>query len=82
MHYNKGDDLNNHLNLISRAKVSIGTRLHPKLNSIYVFGGLSYSLALSNSPLDIQPGFLNESYVSSDIARQRWAGGHLGVMIH
>ncbi|MEM9859799.1 MAG: hypothetical protein AAF843_20775 [Bacteroidota bacterium] len=82
MHYNEGDELNDKLNLISRAKVSVGTRLHPKLNSIYVFGGLSYSLALSSNPLNIEPGLFNESYVSSDLARQRWAGAHLGVMIH
>ncbi len=82
LHYNEGSDLNEKLNLISRLKASAGTRLHPKLQNIYVFGGLSYSMLISRTPVDVRPGFLNDAHVSADIARQRWAGGHVGIMIH
>ncbi|MEM6525837.1 MAG: hypothetical protein AAF693_18705 [Bacteroidota bacterium] len=67
LHYNEGDDLSEKLNLISRAKVSVGTRLHPKLTGIYVFGGISYSLALSDNPLNIQPGVFNDSHTSDGL---------------
>ncbi len=82
LHYNEGPGLDDKLNLISRVKASAGARLHPKLSNVYVFGGLSYSVLISRTPVSISPGILNDSHVSSDIARQRWAGGHVGVMIH
>ena len=82
LHYNEGPGLDDKLNLVSRLKASAGTRLHPKLSSIYIFGGLSYNVLISRNPVDITPGIFNDSHVSADIARQRWAGGHIGVMIH
>ncbi|MEM7109657.1 MAG: hypothetical protein AAF519_15640, partial [Bacteroidota bacterium] len=82
LHYNQGDDLNEKLNLISRAKLSVGTRLHPKLTELYLFGGISYNLAFGDNPLPVEPGVFNDSRTSNDYARQRWAGGHVGILIH
>lgn len=73
--------LTRELSLLLRPKVSFGTRLHPKLKSIYIFGGISYNLYLSDSEYELAPEFLETSSRLGDRMLDMWPGFSAGVHV-
>ena len=73
--------LTEELSLLLRPRVSFGTRLHPKLKSIYVFGGISYNVYLSDSGYKMSPEFLESSAKVADRELDMWPGFSAGVHI-
>src|SRR5690606_24843325 len=69
------------LSLLLRPNVSFGTRLHPKLKSIYVFGGISYNVYLSDAGYNLSPEFLESSATFGDRSLDMWPGFSVGVHI-
>ena len=73
--------LTRELSLLLRPKVSFGTRLHAKLKSIYVFGGISYNVYLSGSDYKLAPEFLESTATVGDRSLDMWPGFSAGVHI-
>ena len=73
--------LTKELSLIARPRVSVGTRLHPKLQSIYLFAGLSYNFYFAESDHSVSPDFLETSSTVRDYHLQMWPGFMAGVYI-
>lgn len=82
LHYNQGTRLNDSPNLLSRLKLSFGSRLHPGQGNIYVFGGISYNLLLSDAEIEVAHHLVKEVDVNEDQTFRRWPGLHFGVMLH
>ncbi|GAA0893113.1 hypothetical protein GCM10009122_27920 [Fulvivirga kasyanovii] len=82
LHYNKGKEINENLNLLSRFKVSFGSRLHQKVSNLYLFGGVAYNILMANKDIQVAQTFLAEESTSKDTIIKRWAGLHFGVMFH
>lgn len=70
------------LSLLMRPKVQFGTRLHPKIRTIYVFAAVTYSAYVSKSDTKISPAFLETSSTVSDRLVQMWPGISAGVLLH
>lgn len=82
LHMNHEDKkLTRELSLLLRPNVSFGTRLHPKLKSIYVFGGISYNVYLSDADYNLSPEFLESSATLGNRTLDMWPGFSVGVHI-
>lgn len=82
LHYNKGGELNRHLNLLTRVKVAFGSRVHPKLSGVYMFAGLSYNFVTSQSELGLSNNMLSKREERAGRYLERWPGFNIGVMMH
>lgn len=69
------------LNLISRPAIAYGTRLHPKLRSLYVFGALSYNVHLSDLPAQNYKLAIEKSTVINQTKVSMWPGLNIGLHI-
>ena len=69
------------LSLLIRPNVSFGTRLHPKLRSIYIFGGITYNVYVSDADHNLAPEFLESSATLGDRTLDMWPGFSAGVHI-
>lgn len=74
--------ITNEMSLLVRPKVSIGTRLHPKLRQIYVFCGLTYNFYWSESETGISPGFMESSKKLENKLLKMWPGLSVGIHLH
>jgi hypothetical protein len=63
-------------NLITRLKLQAGTRIHPKLFGVYLFGTVT-----ANYANDLQ-GIASERFEKSDRAAVIWPGFSAGVLLH
>lgn len=73
--------LTRELSLLLRPNVSFGTRLHAKLKSTYIFGGITYNVYLSDADHNLSPEFLESSAVLGDRSLEMWPGFSAGVHI-
>jgi hypothetical protein len=69
------------LSLLARPGFSAGTRLHPKLRSIYVFAAVNYNFYLSDSDESVSPSFLESSTNIQNNRLDMWPGISIGVHI-
>jgi hypothetical protein len=69
------------LSLLARPGFSAGTRLHPKLRSIYVFAAVNYNFYLSDSDESVSPSFLESSTNIQNNRLDMWPVISIGVHI-
>jgi hypothetical protein len=74
--------LTHDLSLMVRPKVSVGTRLHRKLHTVYVFGAVTYNMYWSNAEDGISPGFLESSKKFENKILEMWPGVSIGIHLH
>lgn len=70
------------LSLLTRPKIQVGTRLHPKLKTIYAFAAVSYNVYVSKSNTEISPSFLESNTMVNNRLVQMWPGFSAGVHLH
>jgi hypothetical protein len=70
------------LSLLARPKISVGTRLHPKLNMIYVFCAVTYNMYWSEGEEGIRPGILEYSKELKNKLLEMWPGISFGIHFH
>lgn len=70
------------LSLLVRPKIQIGTRLHPKIQMIYFFAAVSYSVYVTKSEAEISPSFLESQSTVSGNSLQMWPGLSAGILLH
>lgn len=70
------------LSLLTRLAGSFGTKLHPKLSSVYVYGALTYNMFWSKDDFSIAPSFLQSEIKSGDNQLEFWPGVSVGVLLH
>ena len=71
--------LTKNLSLVARPNVSFGSRLHPKLFGVYLFGSVSYSFYWTNTATTVAPSFLESSKESNGRLFQAWPGFSAGL---
>lgn len=83
MHVNhEAKSITRELSLLLRPKVQIGTRLHPKLQMIYVFAAVTYNLYVSKSDEGISPSFLESHSSVNGKLLEMWPGFSVGIHLH
>lgn len=70
------------LSLLMRPKIQVGTRLHPKIQSIYLFAAVTYNLYITNSNVAISPDFLERTSNVNGRLLEQWPGLAAGIQIH
>jgi hypothetical protein len=70
------------MNLLVRPKVSVGTRLHRKVTTIYVFGALTYNFYWTEGETGISPRFMEASKKVSNKLLEMWPGLSFGIHLH
>ena len=70
------------LSLLMRPKIQVGTRLHPKLHTIYVFAAVTYNVYVSNSEAGISPSFLESQRMVNGNLLEMWPGFSAGIHLH
>lgn len=70
------------LSLLVRPKVQVGTRLHPKLHTIYVFAAVTYNVYVSKSDTGIGPSFMESSTTVNGRFLEMWPGLSAGIQLH
>ncbi len=70
------------LSLLMRPKVQFGTRLHPKLQMIYVFAAVTYNFYVSKSKDGISPSFLESHNRVNEKFLEMWPGFSVGIHLH
>lgn len=70
------------LSLLVRPKVQVGTRLHPKLQMIYVFAAITYNVYASKSEDGISPSFLESQATAGGTLMEMWPGFSAGIHLH
>lgn len=70
------------LSLLMRPKVQVGTRLHPKLQMIYVFAAVTYNVYVSKPEDGISPSFLESHRTTGDKLVEMWPGLSAGIHLH
>jgi hypothetical protein len=70
------------LSLLVRPKISVGTRLHPKLKSIFVFGAITFNSYWSKAEERVSPSFLESSRLLGGRLVEMWPGISAGILIH
>lgn len=68
-------------NLLSRLKVTAGTRLAPKLFNLYFFAGISYNCYWTKTGESVAPGY-SKSEQGQGRQTQWWPGFSAGIMLH
>lgn len=82
MHMNKeSGEITKGLSLIGRPQVSVGSRLHPKLHSIYVFASIAFNGYVTDTDQRIQPSVLESSAHAGNHFMEFWPGFAAGVML-
>lgn len=74
--------LKKELSLLTRLGLTLGSKLHPKLNSLYVFGTIAYNTYWNQDGTSIAPSFLKSEIASGKNHFEFWPGFSAGVMIH
>lgn len=69
------------LSLLTRLNARAGTRLHAKLQYVYVFAGLTYNFYLSDTESDVSPEFLESASPVGERFLTMWPGFFAGVQI-
>lgn len=83
MHINReAKSITRELSLLVRPKVQLGTRLHPKLHSIYVFAAVTYNVYWSESEEGISPSFMGSEKLVNDKLMEMWPGFSAGIHVH
>lgn len=70
------------LSLLLRPKIQIGTRLHPKLHTIYVFAAVTYNVYVSKSDNGISPSFMESTRTLNGKFLEMWPGFSVGIHLH
>nr|QST87852.1 hypothetical protein [uncultured organism] len=70
------------LSLLMRPKVQFGTRLHPKLQMIYVFAAVTYNFYVSKSEEGISPSFQESHSTVNGKLLEMWPGFSAGIHLH
>lgn len=70
------------LSLIVRPEISAGTRLHPRLQSVYLFGSLNYNVYLSDEMHNMGPSRLTSTTIAGNVLLEMWPGFSAGVLVH
>lgn len=73
--------LTRELSLLTRPTVAFGSRLHPKLRSIYVFAAATYALYLTDGSKSISPYSSESSKEVNGQMLEMWPGFSAGVHI-
>jgi hypothetical protein len=82
MHINyQQKELTRSLSLLIRPNVSFGTRLYPKLRSIYIFAALTYNVYFYDEENEIAPSFLETSTSLGDRRIDMWPGSSAGIHV-
>lgn len=83
MHINHEEkSITKELSLLTRPKVQFGTRLHPKLRTIYAFAAVTYNVYVSKSDIEISPSFLESATRVNNRLMQMWPGFSAGIHLH
>lgn len=69
------------LSLITRPAFEYGTRLHPKLRSVYLFGAITYNFYLSDAKGERLASFLESNTTVRNSNLQSWPGFRVGVHV-
>lgn len=72
---------NESLSLLMRPKISMGTKVHPKLRSLYIFAAASYSAYLTETDEIPAPVFLKSTASIGDKLLRMWPGVSVGLHI-
>lgn len=70
------------LTLLMRPKIQVGTRLHPKLHTVYVFAAVTYNFYVSDSAEGISPSFLESQTMVNGKLLEMWPGFSAGIHLH
>jgi hypothetical protein len=70
------------LSLLMRPKVQIGTRLHRRLQMIYVFAAVTYNVYVSGSDTGINPSFMESTRTVNGKLLEMWPGFSAGIHLH
>lgn len=70
------------LSLLMRPKIQLGTRLHPKLHSIYMFAAVTYNIYYTDSAEGISPSLMASAGTVNGKLMEHWPGFSAGVHIH
>ncbi|MCX8490654.1 MAG: hypothetical protein ORN54_06260 [Cyclobacteriaceae bacterium] len=70
------------LSLLLRLKLEIGSRLSPKLNSVYLYGAISYNAYLTDTGNKLAPEFLTTGVYSDNQIFELWPGLSVGILLH
>lgn len=71
--------LTKELNLITRPAIAFGTKLHPKVSWLYVFGALSYNVHLSDVEGNDDVLFLESKATVEETSMKMWPGFNVGM---
>lgn len=83
LHINhEAKSLTKDLSLLLRPKIQIGSRLHPKLQSVYLFAAVTYNVYMSDSEQNIHPSFLGHEGEFRGKSLTQWPGLSAGIQIH
>lgn len=77
-----GKSITRELSLLMRPKILVGTRLHPKLQTIYVFAAVTYNVYLSESDTGISPSFMESNTMVNGKFLEMWPGFSVGIHVH
>ena len=70
------------LSVLMRPKIQVGTRLHPKLHTVYVFAAVTYNFYVSESEEGISPSFLESKSMVNGKLLEMWPGFSAGIHLH
>ncbi len=83
LHINReAKSITRELSLLMRPKVQVGTRLHPRLQMIYVFAAVTYNVYVSKSEDGISPSFFESHYSAGNKLIEMWPGFSAGIHYH
>jgi hypothetical protein len=83
MHINhEHKKLTKNLSLLVRPKISAGTKLHPKIRSLYVFAAVSYNLYWTDREHTLSTSFLESTSQLGGEQLEMWPGFSAGIQIH
>ncbi|WKZ60584.1 MAG: hypothetical protein QY309_03705 [Cyclobacteriaceae bacterium] len=80
-HINHGKSFSRELSLLVRPKILAGTRLSPKLHSIYVIASIDLNYYRNHSGMDINTLTQQEEQAPTSVVQKLWPGYSLGVML-
>ena len=83
LHINReAKSITRELSLLMRPKIQIGTRLHPKLHTFYVFAAVTYNFYASKSAEGISPSLLESQRTVNGKLLEMWPGFSVGIHVH
>lgn len=80
-HINHGKSFSRELSLLVRPKILVGTRLSPKLHSVYVVASIDLNYYRNHSGKDIDTLTQQTEQASTGVVQRIWPGYSLGVML-